>query len=353
MLVMTVVHVALWIVAVPVRIIEHDIAVAFEDVLVAQDYLARRQSRVITAAATGTIPLYSFSMQNLPPSNLGPEKSFLWWRHPFYRLRWQQWHASWLELADTIPASHEQSPTDVLRRLKEVHCDPDVALRLAFLVASQKAAKKSELAGDNERQQRIKRKLSQARNHLLKAAFGLMEAALPEIAKGNKKQAQRKLAHSKNHILKAALELNRALSDIPLIFIKSEGVDSLKAIANVTDPQDVDLWMRLQSLAAMCDHEIETLLWARTIEPPPGHELFTLLSYVKACCGKPNFKLVNDLLTVAHEAYETDQPASDPHDKVKQFRKLDSVQPDLIEEYTALRAKSGELKRELLTYYPD
>jgi len=233
-----------------------------------------------------------------------------------------------------------------------VHCDPDVAVRLAVLVASEKPTGRSELAGDNERHQRIKRKLGQARNHLSKAAFGLMEAALPEIAILNKKLSQRKLTRSQRHILKAAAELERALSNIHLIFIKPEDVDLLKALSDVTDPQDPALWMRLQNLAGMCDHEIETLLWPPTIELPSHHELFTLVSYVTACSGKPKFALVDDLLTVAYGAYEADPPASDTKDMVKRFRKLDSIQPGLIEEYTAQRAKSGELKHELLTYYP-
>jgi hypothetical protein len=306
--------------------------------------------------------LYSSSVQNLPPSSLSQGKSLLWWLHPFYRLRWQRWHSSWLELAATTPASRQNGPAAVLARLEEAQCDSDVALRLAFLVASEKPSAKSELVGQNERQQRIKRKLSQARNCLLKAAFGLTNAVLPELAHDDKKTA-RKLAQWRNHLRKAARELEQALSDIPLIFIKSQDVESLKALVEIIKPQDVAVWMRLQNLAGMCDHEIETLLWPRAIELHPHYELFTLVSYVAACSGKPHFPLLVDLLNVAREVYDLVRPAADgtpgplTHDtieeRVHRFRKLDSIQPGLIEESTAQRATSGELRRELLACYPD
>jgi hypothetical protein len=307
--------------------------------------------------------LYSSSMQNLPPISQGPEKSFLWWRHPLYRLRWQQWHASWLELADTTPASYEQSPTDVLRRLKEVDCDPDVALRLAFLVASRKPATKSELAGDNERQQRIKRKLKQARARLLKAeACGQEQEALSKIASDDmgQQRSTRKVAQAQNHIEKAALELELALSEVSLIFIKHEDIDSLRTLSDTVEPENVD---SLKRLIYICSCEIETLLWPRAVELAPGHELFTLVSYVTACSGDPQFAIVTDLLAVARQAYDLMRPASDGptepptqdaiEKQVQRFRKLDSIQPELIEEYTAQRAKSGELRHELLICYPD
>lgn len=323
---------------------------------------ASRVTGVIPAAATGTEPLYSSSVQNLPPINLNQETSFLWWRHPFYRLRWKQWHIKWLELAGTTPASHEDSPAGVVARLKEVHCDPDVAMRLAFLVASEKPATKSELVGQNARQQHIKRKLSQARNYLRKAAFGLMNAALPELATEHEKIAS-KLAQSRSYLRKAAGELELALSDVPLIFIKPTDVESLKALIEMTNPQDVAVWKRLQDLAGSCDHEIVTLLWPRAIELHPGHELFTLESYFSACSGDPHFSLVTDLLAVANEAYDLGRSSTDGttepltqdaiEKKVQRFRKVDSIQPGLIEESTAQRAKSGELRRELLACYPD
>jgi hypothetical protein len=103
-------------------------------------------------------------VQNLPPSSLSQEKSLLWWRHPFYRLRWKQWHLRWRKLADTTPADQSNSPAGVLAGLEEAHCDLDVLVRLAFLVASEKPTASSELTGENERQQRIKRKVTQARN---------------------------------------------------------------------------------------------------------------------------------------------------------------------------------------------
>jgi hypothetical protein len=248
-----------------------------------------------------TETLYSSSVQHLSPSSLSPEKSLLWWRHPFYRLRWQQWHTSWLELADTIPANYEKGPTGVLRRLKEVHCDPDVALRLAFLVASQKPATKSELAGDNKRRQRIKRKLEQAWGRLSKAeACGREQEALSKVANDYKgrQRIRDKVGQAQNHIEQAALELERALSEISLIFIKREDIHSLRTLSDTVKPENV---ASLKRLIYMCSCEIETLLWPRAVELAPGHELFTLVSYFTACSGEPHFSLVTDLLAVAHE----------------------------------------------------
>jgi hypothetical protein len=305
--------------------------------------------------------LYASSVQNLPASSPGLEKSLLWWRHAFYRMSWRQWRVSWQKLADRIQASYEKGPTGVLRRLKEAQCDPDVALRLAFLVASEKPASRSKLAAQNARQQSIKRKLSQARNHLQKAAFGLMDAALPELAKA-KKTASRQ-AQCRNYVRKAAGKLEVVLSDLPLIFIKAQDVVYLRASAETAKPQDAALWMRLQGLASMCDHEIEALLWPHTVGPAAGHDLFTLVSYVTACSGAPNFSLVVDLLIVARDACDLARPAADGttesltqdaiEKRVQRFSNLDSIQPELIEESTAHRAKSGELKRELLSCYPD
>ncbi|HEY6372322.1 MAG TPA: hypothetical protein VIX37_17230 [Candidatus Sulfotelmatobacter sp.] len=296
-------------------------------------------------------------------------ESLLWWRHPFFRLRWKQWHIKWLELADEPEANDPGGFEDVLVRLKEAGCDPDVALRLAFLEASQKPATKSELAGDNKRQQRVKRKLTQSRNHLWKAmALGLERAAQSEFAKSDTRQRRitRKVGQVRNHILKVTLELEQALSEISLIFIKPEDVEALKAMADVTDTQRV---ISLRNLAQMCDHEIEALNWSRAVELPPGHELFTLVSYLTACSGEPHFPLVTDLLAVAHQAYDlmlpatdssTEPPTQDAIEKqVQRFRKLklesgeDSILPEVIAEFTAQRAKSGELRRELLGCYPD
>ncbi len=321
---------------------------------------------LIPAVATETKTLYSSTVHHLSPRSRSQKKSFLWWQHSFYRLRWKQWHEKWLELADRTPASRQKGPAGVLRSLQRAECDPDVALRLAFLVASEKPPGRSELAGDNKRHQRIKRKLGQARDHLSKAACGLMEAALPEIAILNKKLARRRLTQSQSHILNAGVELKFVLSEIHPIFIKSEDVDSLKGLADVTNPQNGALWMRLQNLAAMCDNEIETLLWPPTIELPSQHELFTMVSYFKACSGDSLPKLITDLLVVAHEVYELVQPGlTQPltqdatENRIKRFRKLkvepeqDSTLPKWIEESTAQRAESGQLRSELLAYYPD
>jgi len=268
-----------------------------------------------------------------------------------------------MELAANTPKDHEDSPKAVLGKLTEINCDPDVVLRLAFLDASQKPATKSDLAGDSELQQRIKRKLNQSRNHLLKAAaLGAEQMTQFELAKNDKRlqRIKRMSSQSRNHVLKAAVGLEQALSDTSLIFIVPKDVESLRALADMTKPESVD---SLRSLAQMCYHEIEALLWPHAVELRPGHELFTLVSYVVASSGEPHFPLVADLLAVAHQAYDLMRPTTnepiDPVTKdaiekqVRRFRKLDSIQPGLIEESTAQRAKSGELRRELLTCYPD
>jgi len=116
-------------------------------------------------------------------------------------------------------------------------------------------------------------------------------------------------------------------------------------------PDNVD---SLQRLVFMCNHEIHTLLWSPAIELSPGHELFTLVSYVKACSGEPNFPLVTDLLAVVYQVYRRRPPTRDAIEKqVQRFGKLRSPQPEFIEESTQQRAKSGELRQELLTVYPD
>ena len=229
------------------------------------------------------------------------KESFLWWRHEFYQTRWKGWHSKWVELAAKIPAEHEDAPVSALRKLTEKGCDPDVALRLAFLEVNHKPAAQSELAKENARQQRMKRRLDQSRKRLLKTA----------------------------------VELEQALSDVSLIFIKRENVNSLR------------------SLAEMCSHEIETLLWPHALELPPGHELFTLAAYVNVCCGKPNYALVADLLGVVYSAAGRMPPTKDAIEKqLQRFRNLDSIFPEVINQDVLLKAKSGELKKDLLTYYP-
>lgn len=293
------------------------------------------------------------------------KESFLWWRHSFYRLRWKQWHINWLKLARALE-NDAGGPEDVLAGLEKAHCDPDVALRLAFFEASQKPATKSELAGDNKWHQHIKRKLSQSREHLLKAAALLQEqVAQSEIPRSdrNQRHVATKVDQTRNHILTGARELERALSGISLIFIKCRDVDSLKALAETVKPKNL---VSLERLIHMCDCEIQTLLWPSAVELPPGHELFILVSYVTACSGDPHFALVTDLLGVSYRAYDpmrslaagaADAPSQDAIEKqVQRFRKLKmrySILIDLIEESTAQRAKSGELRRELLTCYPD
>ena len=168
----------------------------------------------------------------------------------------------------------------MLGQLAGVGCDREVVVRLAFLVASHKPAAQSELAKDTRRQQRIKRKLWQAGKRLWDAATMLEEA----------------------------------INDARLIFVKPEDIDPL--------------WQ----LATMCAHDVQTLLWPRAVELPPGHELFTLVSYVTSCSGSQNYALVADLLNVVYEAYQRTPPSQDVISKQVQ--------------------RSGELKQDLLTDYP-
>jgi len=230
------------------------------------------------------------------------KESFLWWRHRFYRSRWKDWHIKWLGLAYELPAGREENPATVLGRLTEINCDPDVALRLAFLEANHKPATQSQLAKDNKRQQSLKRKLTQ----------------------------------SQKRLLKTALELEQADSDFRLIFVELENIDSLR------------------TLATMCGHEIQTLLWPRALELPPGHELFTLVAYVKACSENPHYALVTGLLEAAYSVKSQRAPSQEAITKqVQRFRKPDSLLPSLIEEDTLRKAKSGELREDLLTCYPN
>jgi hypothetical protein len=305
--------------------------------------------------------LYAVRVWNLTVTRTNKKESFLWWRDGFYRSRWKKWHTRWLELALRIPANQTDSPANVLARLQEAHCDPDIVIRLAFLEASQKPISKSALVGDNKRQQRIKRKLLQSQSHLSKAMLALKEVAQSHPAKDRGQQrVKRKQGEYRNHILKATLELERALLGASLIFIKRTDLDSLRTLADLVNFENVDF---LRSLEQMCRHEIEVLLWPHTVELRPGHELFTLVSYVTACSGEPHFPLVTDLLAIAHQAYDsmrsatdvpTEPPTQDAIEKqVQRFRMLNSIQPELIEETTAQRAKSGELRQELLTCYHD
>lgn len=302
-------------------------------------------------------------MSGTAPIKDAAGESLLWWRHPFFRLRWKQWHTNWRKLSSSAGAHDLGGITYVLSQLAQANCDPEVALRLAFLEASQKPTTKSELAGDNKRQQRIKRRLIQARNHLWKAMALRRElASQHDLPKSDPSQRRvtRKVDQARNHIANASLELEQALSNLSLIFIKPTDVESLKAMADVADAQSI---VSLRILAQMCDHEIEVLNWPRAIELPPGHELFTLMSYITACSGEPHFALATDLLDKVYQTYDTIRsPASDPptqeaiEKQVQRFRKLKVryiVLIDLIEESTARRAKSGELRRELLACFPD
>jgi hypothetical protein len=220
---------------------------------------------------------------------------------------WAKWHQNWRTLLAKSPGSEseEDSPRKVLRGLSKIRCDPEIAVRLAFLVASHKPATQSELAKDTRRQQRIKRKLSQSGQHLLDGARLLKEVA----------------------------------SDFPLIFITPEHIDAARQTAQ------------------MCAHELEVLLEPRALELPSGHELYTLVAYLKASSGEPNYALVTDLLGFVYRANRQGGPDQRALErKVQRFarpvNRPDSIIPQLIEEHTFEWAKSGELKKDLLACFP-
>jgi hypothetical protein len=236
-----------------------------------------------------------------PADSAARKGSGLWWRHRFYQSQWKEWYAKWLELVRKTPVENEGGPAKVLAWLQKMQCDPDVALRLAFLEVSHKPAAQSELAKDTRRQQRIRRKLHQAGNRLWDGA---------QILDG-------------------------AMRDAPLIFLKPETIDALREVA------------------INCAHELEVLLWVHSPELPPGHELFTLAAYVNACSGNPNYALLTDLLSVVYEAHGRRAPTQDAITKqVQRFRKPDSMLHEVIEDDTSRRAKSGELKEDLLACFP-
>lgn len=62
---------------------------------------------------------------------------------------------------------------------------------------------------------------------------------------------------------------------------------------------------------------------------------------------------MTDLVNVVYEAYRRKPPTQDVISKqVQRFKKLESIIPELIEESTDERTKSGKLKKDLLAYYP-
>jgi hypothetical protein len=229
------------------------------------------------------------------------KRSLLWWRHEYYRSRWKQWYENWRKLLCNSPATGEDSPRTVLDKLSSLGGDPEIAVRLAFLVASHKPLTQSELAKDTRRQQRLRRKLRQAGQRLLDSARLLEEAA----------------------------------NDFPLIFIGPEQINAATHIAQ------------------LCGHEFSELLEPRALELPSGHELFTLSCYVKAATGKQNHKLVTDLLDIVYRADRQRGPTQDSLEKqVQRFASMDSIYPDEINEDTSKRVNSGELKEDFLACFP-
>jgi hypothetical protein len=297
--------------------------------------------------------LYSAGVQDLPPNSAGTEKSLLWWGNPYYRARWKPWHASWRKLKDRIPANQNASPADVIARLKQAQCDPDVAVRLAFLEACHKPATPSELAKDNKRQQKLKRKLGQARDHLWKAMLALAEltGSISKNDNAKKVRADRKTDSYRSHVLGAAAELETALSEMQLVFVTPVDIRLLRKTSESISVENLDM---LKGLVEMCNHALEVLLWSHAVEPDPGHELYSLVSYVKACSGAPDFPLVTDLLDAVYKAHERWPPTRDAIEKqAERFSKAHSFQAEEIERSTLERVKSGALRQELLAWYPE
>ena len=276
-------------------------------------------------------------MQDLSPNSAGTKKSLLWWRHPYYRAKWKPWHASWRKLKDRIPANQNASPADVIERLEKAHCDPDVAVRLAFLEACHKPAIPSELAKDNRRQQKLKRKLGQARHHLWKAMLALAKLTGSISQNHNKKKvrADRKTDHYRSHVEEAAAELEKALSEMQLIFITPPDIQLLRETSESITAENLGV---LKRLVDRCNHALEVLQWSRAVEPNLGHELFSLVSYIKACNGAPDFPLVTDLLNAVYKAHERWPPTRGAIEKqVERFSKAHSFQAEGIEQSTLAR----------------
>jgi hypothetical protein len=228
------------------------------------------------------------------------EGAHIWWRHEFYRLRWNKWHGDWRKLVAASSTGGSDSPREVLKNLSSLGCDPEISVRLAFLVACRKPLAQSELAKDTKRQQRIKRKLQQSQKRFLDSARLLEELS----------------------------------GEFPLIFITPEHVRA----ARIT--------------AQLCAYEVEVLLEPRALELPTGHELFTLIAYVKACSAKPNYELVTALLKLVYEAGHQHLPSKDAISKHPQRFAPGTNYPDLINETTAARARSGELRKDLIACFP-
>jgi len=252
-----------------------------------------------------------------------------------------------------MPANQNASPADVIARLKQAQCDPDVAVRLAFLEACHKPATPSELAKDNKRQQKLKRKLGQARDHVWKAMLALakLTGSISQNGDPKKVRVDRKTDQYRSHVVEAATELEKALSEMQLIFITPADIQLLREASESIAAENLDV---LKRLVDMCNHELEVLLWSRAVEPDPGHELYSLVSYVKACSGAPDFPLVTDLLDVVYKAHERWPPTRGVIEKqAERFSEVHSFQAEGIERSTLERAKSGTLRQELLTCYPE
>jgi hypothetical protein len=233
-----------------------------------------------------------------------PRLPHIWWRHSFYQSRWNCWRESWEKLLKQDRGSSEHGPRDLLRDLGELHVDPEIAIRLAFLVAAHKPSTQSELAKDTRRQQRIKRKLKQAGQRLLDAARLLEEAA----------------------------------REFRPVFIRREHIHGLDRVTRV------------------CADELEILLEPHVPELPSGHELFTLVLYFEKSAGRPHYPLVTDLLEFAYGAAGRRGPGTESVSQAKRFARTkkhpDSILPQVIEDQVTNGIRSGELKEELLACFP-
>jgi hypothetical protein len=130
--------------------------------------------------------------------------SRIWWGKTFYRERWSKWRENWQKLLSNSPATGKTSPRKLLDDLTAKRCDPEIAVRLAFLVASHKPLAQSELSKDTKRQQSLRRRLKQAGQRLLDSARLLEEAR----------------------------------ADFPLRFIQPEHTNTLREIAQLCGHED-------------------------------------------------------------------------------------------------------------------
>lgn len=182
-------------------------------------------------------------------------------------------------------------------------------------------------------------------------ALAKLTGSISQNGDAKKVRVDRKTVEYRSHVLEAAAELEKALSEMQLIFVTPADIQLLRETSETIAADNLDV---LKKLVDMCNHALEALLWSRAVEPDPGHELYSLVSYVKACSGAPDFPLVSDLLDAVYRAHERWPPTRGAIEKqAERFSKVHSFQAEGIERSTLERIKSGALRQELLTCYPE